>query len=244
MLGAGADRGGDPPPVRGGWRRPGWIESHPRSRRYASSSVSPRPASRARADSRPCQSAQGGLQRPRPTGRPHLGDQRGDLLHQVAAPPELMCHTGVPHVGLVVDAVAVPRVAARMYQPGALPLAQRRGSVVPSSPACQRPDEPAGQARTPRWARTPQWSSRGGRAPRPGGSAGRRGAARDSRRRGAAPRCSICRRFTARMIDVAVWWPWPGTTARNARRAPRVQRGTGAIAVGVRPAAGRMPASS
>ncbi len=52
-----------------------------------------------------------------------------------------MGQPGVPYVGLGVDAVPGPRVAARAHQPGALPFAQRRGPD--SEPPCQRPDERA-----------------------------------------------------------------------------------------------------
>ncbi len=52
-----------------------------------------------------------------------------------------MGQPGVPYVGLGVDAVPGQRVAARAYQPGALPFAQRRGpdTQLPR----QRPDERA-----------------------------------------------------------------------------------------------------
>src|SRR5690242_19887188 len=49
--------------------------------------------------------AQGGFQRLQASGLPYLGDERGDLLQQVAAAPELVGEPGVPYVGLVVDAV-------------------------------------------------------------------------------------------------------------------------------------------
>lgn len=82
-----------------------------------------------------------GPQRFQSAGRPDLGDQRGDLLQQVAAPPELVGQPGVPYVGLVVDAVPGSRVAVRAHQPGAFPFAQRRGPD--SQLVCQRPDERA-----------------------------------------------------------------------------------------------------
>ncbi|GFN00009.1 hypothetical protein Sfulv_48190 [Streptomyces fulvorobeus] len=47
----------------------------------------------------------------------------------------------IPYVGLVVDPVPGPRIAARADQPGALPGAQRRGPD--SEPARERPDERA-----------------------------------------------------------------------------------------------------
>ena len=68
--------------------------------------------------------AQGRLQRGDASGGADLSDQRGDLLQQVAAPPELVGQPDVPYVGRAVDPVARLRIAARPDQPGVLPFAQ------------------------------------------------------------------------------------------------------------------------
>ena len=58
------------------------------------------------------------------SGGTDLGDQRGDLSEQLAAPSELVDQEGVVYVDRAVDPVARPRVAARLDRTGALPRAQ------------------------------------------------------------------------------------------------------------------------
>lgn len=94
---------------------------------------------------------EGGLQGREPAGRPDLVDQRGDLLQEVAAPPELVDQPGIPYVGLAVHAVSGQRVAARADQPGVLPLAQ--GGGPDGEPVGQGADEGGGGARAGRGLR-------------------------------------------------------------------------------------------
>lgn len=73
------------------------------------------------------------------SGRADLNDQRSDLIKQVAASPKLVDKERVTHVGRAVNPVSGQRVAARLEQTGAFPLAQRgRKDAEPSG---QRADE-------------------------------------------------------------------------------------------------------
>lgn len=73
------------------------------------------------------------------SGGTDLGDQRGDLLKQVAAPSELVGELGVAYVGRAVDPVARLRVAARLDQASAFPFTQ--GGWADAEPSGQGADE-------------------------------------------------------------------------------------------------------
>jgi len=143
------------------------------------------------------------------SGRADLDDQRGDLLQPVAASSELVDEQGVAHVGGVVDPVARLPVAAWLDQAGAFPLAQ--GGRADAEPSCQGADE--------RFAAF----LRHGIEVAKRGFDGLEGAA-VVEKLGVTlvdepERVLVVPRLIACMINVAVWWPCPGTRARNARRA-------------------------
>lgn len=141
--------------------------------------------------------------------RSGLGDQRGDLLQPVAGPSELVDEEGVADVDHAVDAVARLRVAARLDQAGAFPFTQDGWADT----------EPSRQGAHERVATF----LRHGIEVAKRGFDGLEGAA-VVEKLGVTlvdepERVLVVPRLIACMINVAVWWPCPGTRARNARRA-------------------------